>query len=93
MYMCTGPMSELDALLTVIASSVPLDVMPGPTDPAGHWLPQQPLPACVLPHANRYSTLQRCTNPYDATVMNSDVQSEGRPLCEGRREGVVAGRQ
>jgi DNA polymerase delta subunit 2 len=68
-------MAELDGLLAVLASAGPLDVMPGPTDPAGHWLPQQPLPACVLPHASRFSTLRRCTNPYDASVRHTSKQS------------------
>ncbi|CAM8890040.1 unnamed protein product [Rhodiola kirilowii] len=35
------PIKELDILLTEIAASVPVDIMPGPDDPANFSLPQQ----------------------------------------------------
>ncbi|PKU59313.1 DNA polymerase delta small subunit [Dendrobium catenatum] len=37
----TEPIKEVDILLTQLAAAVPLDIMPGPTDPANSFLPQQ----------------------------------------------------
>lgn len=51
-------------LLTQLASLVPVDVMPGPTDPANCSLPQQPLHRCLLPGASRFDTFRRAPNPH-----------------------------
>ncbi|KAH0463425.1 hypothetical protein IEQ34_008007 [Dendrobium chrysotoxum] len=42
----TEPIKEVDILLTQLAAAVPLDIMPGPTDPANSFLPQQVDAAC-----------------------------------------------
>lgn len=59
---------ELDDLLLQIASSCPVDLMPGELDPTNHLLPQQPLHPCVLPKARGCSTMQGVTNPYECEV-------------------------
>ncbi|KAG0723612.1 DNA polymerase delta subunit 2 [Chionoecetes opilio] len=59
---------ELDDLLTQIAGSCPVDVMPGEHDPTNHLLPQQPFHPCVLPKARGYSTMHGVTNPYECEV-------------------------
>ncbi len=55
---------ECDMLLTQLASLIPIDIMPGPNDPANCSLPQQPLHRCLLPGASRFDTVQRVTNPH-----------------------------
>ncbi|GLT77943.1 hypothetical protein SLA2020_494960 [Shorea laevis] len=58
------PVKELDILLTQIAASLPLDIMPGPNDPANFSLPQQPLHRCLFPGSSAYNTFRSCTNPH-----------------------------
>ncbi|KAL5739704.1 hypothetical protein ACOSP7_028598 [Xanthoceras sorbifolium] len=58
------PIKELDIMLTQIAAGVPLDIMPGPNDPANFSLPQQPLNRCLFPGAASYNTFRSCTNPH-----------------------------
>jgi DNA polymerase delta subunit 2 len=58
-----APLRELDMLLTQLAAAVPVDILPGSTDPSNFTLPQQPLHKCLLPSASTYSTLGRLTNP------------------------------
>ncbi|KAJ0974514.1 hypothetical protein J5N97_016479 [Dioscorea zingiberensis] len=58
------PIKELDILLTQLAAAMPLDIMPGPKDPANFSLPQQPLNRCLFPGASVYSTFISCTNPH-----------------------------
>ncbi|XP_028549804.1 DNA polymerase delta small subunit [Dendrobium catenatum] len=60
----TEPIKEVDILLTQLAAAVPLDIMPGPTDPANSFLPQQPLHRCLFPGASSYNTFFSCTNPH-----------------------------
>ncbi|KAG0495233.1 hypothetical protein HPP92_006227 [Vanilla planifolia] len=60
----TEPIKELDILLTQLAVAMPLDIMPGPSDPANSFLPQQPLHRCLFPGASAYSTFFCCTNPH-----------------------------
>ncbi|KAA3464081.1 DNA polymerase delta small subunit-like [Gossypium australe] len=71
------PFKELDILLTQvfsshhcddqhfkIAASLPLDIMPGSSDPANFALPQQPLNRCLFPGSATYNTFRSCTNPH-----------------------------
>ncbi|KAJ4979957.1 hypothetical protein NE237_010737 [Protea cynaroides] len=62
------PIKELDILLTQLAVAVPLDIMPGPNDPANFSLPQQPLHRCLFPGASAYNTFMSCTNPHSFEV-------------------------
>lgn len=64
------PLRELDVLLTQLAASVPVDLMPGEGDPTNQALPQQPLHPCMFPEAARYApgTFAACTNPHDFSV-------------------------
>eukprot|EP00696_Hemimastix_kukwesjijk_P018142 gnl/Hemi2/6960_TR2376_c0_g1_i1.p1 gnl/Hemi2/6960_TR2376_c0_g1~~gnl/Hemi2/6960_TR2376_c0_g1_i1.p1 ORF type:complete len:468 (-),score=140.93 gnl/Hemi2/6960_TR2376_c0_g1_i1:203-1606(-) len=54
----------LDATLTALAASVPVDLMPGGSDPCNAILPQQPFHPCLLPGAQRLDSLACVTNPY-----------------------------
>ncbi|KAA8518272.1 hypothetical protein F0562_015845 [Nyssa sinensis] len=58
------PIKELDILLTQIAASIPLDIMPGHNDPSNFSLPQQPLHRCLFPGSSAYNTFRSCTNPH-----------------------------
>ncbi|XVE75719.1 hypothetical protein DITRI_Ditri12bG0115100 [Diplodiscus trichospermus] len=58
------PIKELDILLTQIAASLPLDIMPGSSDPANFSLPQQPLNRCLFPGSATYNTFRSCNNPH-----------------------------
>ncbi|KAK2417283.1 DNA polymerase delta subunit 2 [Trifolium repens] len=58
------PVKELDILLNQIAAALPLDIMPGPCDPANFSLPQQALHRCLFPESSVYNTFRSCTNPH-----------------------------
>ncbi|KAE8668455.1 DNA polymerase delta small subunit [Hibiscus syriacus] len=58
------PFKELDIQLTQIAASLPLDIMPGSSDPANFSLPQQPLNRCLFPGSATFNTFRSCTNPH-----------------------------
>ncbi|CAM8890124.1 unnamed protein product [Rhodiola kirilowii] len=62
------PIKELDILLTEIAASVPVDIMPGPDDPANFSLPQQPLHRCLFPSSSSYNTFRSCSNPHSFEI-------------------------
>ncbi|XP_043690480.1 DNA polymerase delta small subunit [Telopea speciosissima] len=64
------PVKELDILLTQLAAAVPVDIMPGPNDPANFSLPQQPLHRCLFPGASAYNTFISCTNPHSFEADN-----------------------
>jgi DNA polymerase delta subunit 2 len=50
--------------MTELAAALPVDIMPGPDDPANVSLPQQPLHQCLFPGAAPYSSFRRVTNPH-----------------------------
>ena len=58
---------QLDDLLVQVASSLPMDLMPGPFDLATCVLPQQSLHRLMFHQAGRLPTLQSVTNPYSLT--------------------------
>jgi DNA polymerase delta subunit 2 len=62
------PMKELDASLAVMASCVPIDVLPGDTDPTNCFLPQQPLHPCLLPQTSIKGNANFTTNPYQVNI-------------------------
>ncbi|OMO59958.1 DNA polymerase alpha/epsilon, subunit B [Corchorus olitorius] len=66
----SDPIKELDILLTQIAASLPLDIMPGSNDPANFSLPQQPLNRCLFPGSAIYNTFRSCTNPHCFEIDN-----------------------
>jgi DNA polymerase delta subunit 2 len=79
-------MGDLDVLLGTLAGTVHVDLMPGPSDPSGHWLPQQPFPPCLFPLASAFSTFHRCPNPYAATVAGRHfLGTAGQPVDDLRR--------
>ncbi|CAL9069692.1 DNA polymerase delta small subunit isoform X2 [Musa acuminata AAA Group] len=71
----TEPIKELDILLNQLAAAMPVDIMPGPSDPANFSLPQQPLNRCLFPGASAYNTFISCTNPHQFEL--DDIQFLG----------------
>lgn len=58
------PTASLDAFLTEVLPSLPVDLMPGESDPAGPTMPQQPLHHAMLPESEAYEGFSLRTNPY-----------------------------
>lgn len=54
----------LDTFISDLSLSVPVDLMPGETDPSNLMLPQQPLHSCMFPKSNGRDTFCGVTNPY-----------------------------
>lgn len=57
------PLQLLDNFVEQLATSVPVDLMPGTTDPAGYVWPQQPIHKALLPNSGRLVNLTSQTNP------------------------------
>lgn len=73
-------MHALDEWFASWSSSVALDVMPGPYDPANFMMPQQPFHSCMFPRAARNENFQSVSNPYicsvdDALIMGTSGQN------------------
>eukprot|EP00252_Welwitschia_mirabilis_P002633 TRINITY_DN12578_c0_g1_i1.p1 TRINITY_DN12578_c0_g1~~TRINITY_DN12578_c0_g1_i1.p1 ORF type:complete len:181 (+),score=45.59 TRINITY_DN12578_c0_g1_i1:26-544(+) len=62
------PVKELDISLTQLVAAMPVDIMPGPNDPANFSLPQQPLHRCLFPGASGYNTFVAATNPHQFEI-------------------------
>lgn len=77
------PTAHLDAFLTALLPSMPITLIPGPSDPANVSLPQQPIHSAMLPHARDYTAepptdrkgeprqpgwLDSVTNPWEGEV-------------------------
>ncbi|KAF8559488.1 hypothetical protein OG21DRAFT_1473884 [Imleria badia] len=57
------PNSILSAHLHDLASALPIHILPGPDDPSGAILPQQPFPRAMFSGATNFETFHRETNP------------------------------
>lgn len=64
------PITALDNLLSSLLSSIPVDLMPGDTDPANVSLPQQPIHPTMFPQSKAFlgSTFNSVTNPYECDI-------------------------
>ncbi|XP_072962400.1 DNA polymerase delta small subunit [Typha angustifolia] len=71
----TEPIKEFDIMLTQLVAALPVDIMPGSSDPANFSLPQQPLHRCLFSGASTYNTFVSCTNPHQFEL--DDVQFLG----------------
>ncbi|KAL2917497.1 DNA polymerase delta small subunit Cdc1 [Polyrhizophydium stewartii] len=52
-----------DTFLAELSASIPVDVMPGPSDPTTSFLPQRPIHASLFHQASRASSLHMLPNP------------------------------
>jgi len=72
---------QLDDFMFQLASSMPVDLMPGPHDPANFVLPQQPLHHCMLPQSYHCSTFRTVGNPYSCRIGGRLVTgTSGQPI-------------
>ncbi|DBA01625.1 TPA: hypothetical protein N0F65_011381 [Lagenidium giganteum] len=62
------PMRNTDELLSTLAATMCVDVMPGETDPSNHTLPQQSFHSCLFPRSARFASFRAVTNPYEAQI-------------------------
>lgn len=87
-----SPLRRLDALLAELAASVPVDVMPGRSDPATYQMPQQPLHPCLFPAASTNPGVRLLTNP--ATVRHAGgvvvSATSGQPQADMARLSAAA---
>ncbi|KHJ40084.1 DNA polymerase epsilon subunit B [Trichuris suis] len=60
--------SSLDIFLKQLANYIPVDLMPGETDPTNNLLPQQALHSCMFRKACRLPNFNRVTNPYCVSI-------------------------
>ncbi|AFZ79359.1 DNA polymerase delta small subunit, putative [Theileria equi strain WA] len=60
--------SDSDTFFAQLASSIPVDLMPGAKDPTNANLPQQMISPSFMDHSKRYGTFKSTTNPYLFTV-------------------------
>lgn len=80
------PIRMFDTLLSELASNVPVDLMPGGSDPASLSFPQQPIDPCVIPEGAKFSSLQRATNPHEFKIEDRlFLGTDGRPLHDVHR--------
>jgi DNA polymerase delta subunit 2 len=56
-------LAQLDMMLTQLAATVDVRLMPGRHDPSNFTLPQQPLHKCLFKSAATFKTFTRLTNP------------------------------
>lgn len=57
-------LQEADVYLSQFASSIPVDLMPGPEDPTTYALPQRPLHSALLPCSRSYASIRGVPNPH-----------------------------
>lgn len=63
-----APIRDLDLFLSQIAAYIPVDIMPGDSDPSSYVLPQNPLNSCLLPLASKFNSCNTVSNPYESEV-------------------------
>jgi DNA polymerase delta subunit 2 len=61
-------MSHVDHVLSQLAATIPVDVMPGEDDPTNCFYPQQPFHPLMLPAATRHPDVRLVTNPFECTA-------------------------
>ena len=64
---------HMDDFFAQLSKTINVDVMPGPSDPSSHLLPQQPFHPCMFPKSCMYSTFNCVTNPHHA-IYNDTVE-------------------
>lgn len=72
-------MRQLDRVLTAIADTIDVELMPGEADPSNSFLPQQPLHPITLRESSKRTSLRLVTNPYEFTVSPASRQRAQPP--------------
>lgn len=63
----------LDDFFAELSKTINVDVMPGPSDPTTHLMPQQPFHPCMFPKSRIFSSFNCVTNPHRA-IYNDNVE-------------------
>jgi DNA polymerase delta subunit 2 len=86
-----APTAHLDDFLATLLPSMPITLIPGPSDPANVSLPQQPIHSAMFPHARAYGPtppsvqggdrqpgwFDAVTNPWDGEIEGWRVLGTG----------------
>lgn len=64
---------HMDDFYAQLSKTIHVDVMPGPSDPSSHLMPQQPFHPCMFPQSCMFSTFNCTTNPHHA-IYNDNVE-------------------
>jgi len=64
---------HMDDFFAQLSKTINVDVMPGPSDPTSHLMPQQPFHPCMFEKSCMFSTFNCTTNPYHA-IYNDNVE-------------------
>lgn len=64
---------HMDNFFAQLSKTINVDVMPGPSDPSSHLMPQQPFHPCMFPKSCMFSTFNCITNPHHA-IYNGKVE-------------------
>lgn len=64
---------HMDDFFAQLSKTIEVHVMPGPSDPSSHLMPQQPFHPCMFPKSCMFSTFNCTTNPHHA-IYNDNVE-------------------
>ncbi|KAF0697335.1 Aste57867_11961 [Aphanomyces stellatus] len=62
------PLEQIDALLSTLTRTMPVDIMPGAFDPSNFTLPQQPMAPCFFPQSMQTTACHMLANPCQLQV-------------------------
>ncbi|EFA84825.1 DNA polymerase delta subunit 2 [Heterostelium album PN500] len=62
------PIKEFDSILAELCQSIPVDVLPGESDPTNLSLPQLPLNFCQTPFSVQNANYNPVSNPYESEI-------------------------
>ncbi len=66
-----------------LCNVVPVDLMPGKTDPSNFALPQQPFNPCLFPQSQIWESFNCVTNPYQCSVDGITLLgTSGQPIAD-----------
>jgi len=85
-------LSTFDSWLSPVAASVPIDLLPGDSDPATFLWPQQPMHACLFPKSSRSTGFKSRSNPFMASVARRlIVATSGQNIANVIRCSTIEG--
>lgn len=64
---------HMDDFFAQLSNTIDIDIMPGPSDPSSHLLPQQPFHPCMFPKSSMFPTFNCTTNPHHATYNDVEI--------------------
>lgn len=80
------PVKQLDDFLCQLCANLPVDLIPGASDPTNAMMPQASIHPCLLPNALTYSTLNTTPNPYSSRIGGVRfLGTSGQPIEDMRK--------